>query len=36
MCDKCCLLFYNGFADNGVCAYGGQHLAQGFDFVLYH
>ena len=33
-CNKCNGLFYNGYADKGVCPGGGSHVAQGFSFVL--
>jgi hypothetical protein len=35
-CDKCHQMFYNGFPEKGVCAGGGSHEAQGYDFYLPH
>lgn len=35
-CEKCQALFYNGFSKKGVCAGGGSHSAQGFNFALPH
>jgi hypothetical protein len=31
-CQKCQVLFFNGFPVKGVCAAGGQHDAAGYDF----
>jgi hypothetical protein len=33
-CQKCEALFYAGHPDQGVCAAGGAHSAEGFDFAL--
>jgi hypothetical protein len=33
-CQKCEAMFYAGYPDQGVCAAGGAHSAQGFGFVL--
>jgi hypothetical protein len=33
-CQKCHVLFYDGYADKGVCKAGGGHIAQGFMFYL--
>ena len=33
-CNKCQSLFFNGYASKGVCAGGGGHSAEGYDFVL--
>ena len=35
-CEKCQSLFFDGFPAKGVCAAGGAHAAQGFNFVLPH
>lgn len=35
-CNKCEVLFYNGFPTKGRCAAGGAHVAQGFTFLLPH
>ena len=33
-CQKCQVMFYDGFPNKGVCEVGGGHLAQGFNFDL--
>jgi hypothetical protein len=33
-CQKCQCLFFDGFPNKGVCTAGGNHSAQGFNFVL--
>lgn len=33
-CQKCEVMFFDGYADKGVCAVGGGHLAQGYNFNL--
>ena len=33
-CQKCHSLFYNGFDTSGVCPAGGDHVAQGWNFLL--
>ena len=33
-CQKCQVMFYDGFPNKGVCQVGGGHLAQGFNFDL--
>jgi hypothetical protein len=33
-CEKCHVMFYDGYPDKGRCAAGGGHSAQGFMFVL--
>ena len=35
-CNKCFAMFFDGFPGKGVCAAGGAHDAQGFNFVLPH
>jgi hypothetical protein len=35
-CWNCYSMFYWGFASNGVCKAGGGHLAQGWNFVMFH
>lgn len=35
-CNKCFVMFYNGYPDKGRCPVGGQHVGQGFDFHPYH
>lgn len=35
-CNKCHAMFYNGYTQKGRCAAGGEHFAQGYDFVLPH
>jgi uncharacterized protein with PIN domain len=35
-CDKCGVMFFEGFPSKGVCAAGGDHQAAGFNFVLPH
>lgn len=35
-CDRCLVMFFNGFEQKGRCAAGGAHRAQGFVFVLDH
>ena len=35
-CDKCHIMFYDGYADKGSCPSGGGHQAQGFMFMLPH
>jgi len=35
-CHKCNCLFFNGFADKGVCDAGGAHEPAGFNFDLPH
>jgi hypothetical protein len=29
-CNKCYALWWNGYPDNGKCAAGGEHAAEGF------
>ena len=29
-------MFFDGFAEKGVCAAGGAHAAEGFNFALTH
>jgi hypothetical protein len=33
-CDKCYVMFYNGYTPKGVCPAGGGHNAQGWNFIL--
>jgi hypothetical protein len=33
-CEKCHVMFFDGYADKGRCAAGGGHSAQGFMFKL--
>jgi hypothetical protein len=35
-CHKCNAMFFNGFPAKGLCAAGGGHEAQGFNFLLPH
>jgi hypothetical protein len=36
-CNKCSVLFFNGYPDKGVCAADkGGHVAAGWSFFLYH
>ncbi len=35
-CNKCYAIFFDGYPGKGVCAAGGAHVAQGFNFVLPH
>jgi hypothetical protein len=35
-CQKCHSMFFNGFADKGVCVEGGGHDASGYNFDLPH
>jgi len=35
-CDKCAVLFFNGFPAKGTCSAGGAHNAYGFEFELPH
>ena len=35
-CEKCHSMFFDGFGKKGVCAAGGAHQAQGFNFSLPH
>jgi hypothetical protein len=35
-CNKCFVMFYDGYPGKGVCAAGNAHLAQGYNFVLPH
>jgi len=35
-CQKCHVMFYDGFPGKGTCAFGGAHSAYGYDFVLPH
>src|ERR1700733_8996843 len=35
-CHKCNAMFFNGFPAKGLCAAGGGHEAQGFNFQLPH
>lgn len=35
-CNKCFVMFYNGYPTKGSCPVGGQHTGQGFDFRPYH
>src|SRR4051812_41310585 len=35
-CNKCEVLFFNGYPNKGSCATGGAHVAQGFNFLLPH
>ena len=33
-CQKCFVMFYSGDKENGSCAAGGAHVAQGYPFFL--
>jgi hypothetical protein len=33
-CEKCHVMFFDGYSNKGSCAAGGGHAAQGFMFVL--
>src|SRR5207247_2679701 len=33
-CNKCDAMFFDGYANKGVCAAGGSHVAQGYNFTL--
>ena len=33
-CQKCFVMFYSGDKENGSCAAGGAHQAQGYQFFL--
>jgi hypothetical protein len=35
-CKKCNGIFFNGYADKGVCAAGGGHISAGYTFILHH
>jgi len=35
-CNKCMAMFFDGYPAKGVCAAGGGHVAQGYQFVLPH
>jgi len=35
-CNKCHVMFYDGYESKGRCAAGDEHFAQGYDFVLPH
>jgi cytochrome c5 len=35
-CEKCHVMFFDGFPQKGNCAAGGPHVAQGFMFALPH
>ena len=35
-CQKCHVMFFDGYPDKGTCPTGGGHEAQGFNFVLPH
>ena len=35
-CQKCEAMFFDGYPNKGICAAGGGHEAEGFDFVLPH
>ncbi len=35
-CNKCHAMFYNGYPNKGLCAGGGAHVAQGYNFALPH
>lgn len=35
-CQKCHMLFFDGYPDKGVCPGGGGHFAAGFNFVVPH
>ena len=35
-CDKCAVLFFNGFPTKGTCPGGGPHNAYGYEFTLPH
>jgi len=35
-CGKCQVMFYNGYPAKGRCTAGGEHNAQGYEFVLPH
>src|ERR1017187_3306779 len=35
-CNKCEVMFFNGYGNKGRCAAGGAHVAQGYNFVLPH
>jgi cytochrome c5 len=34
LCNKCHLMFYDGYPNKGRCAAGGGHVATGFNFIL--
>src|SRR5579862_1133318 len=33
-CQKCHVMFYDGYPNKGLCAAGGAHEGQGYDFFL--
>lgn len=33
-CNKCSVMFYDGYESKGRCAAGDGHVAQGYDFVV--
>lgn len=35
-CNKCFVIFYNGYPTKGRCAAGNAHVAQGYNFTLPH
>jgi hypothetical protein len=35
-CNKCQVLYFDGYADKGRCAAGGGHVAQGLNFKLFN
>jgi hypothetical protein len=35
-CNNCHVMFYDGYAQKGLCPAGGGHWAQGYMFVLPH
>jgi hypothetical protein len=35
-CNKCYMMFYDGYPNKGVCPAGGGHVAQGYNFALSH
>jgi hypothetical protein len=35
-CQKCFVMFYNGYQEKGRCPTGGAHAAAGYGFVLPH
>lgn len=35
-CNKCHVLFFDGYPDKGRCPAGGGHVAQGLNFVIFH
>jgi hypothetical protein len=35
-CERCCVLFYAGYPQQGICPLGGPHRAQGWNFYLHY